>query len=148
MLVPTAEEKEEKSNLKNSNPKIGRPAKTDQEEQFKNHYMENRKKFELECELLVYIHQIFFEEIPTHPTNAKIDVSEIVRLFEVYDCMELYRILAKLNELYYKSSSLFPEEKLRYTSLIDVSYLMRQVKIERGDALNSYELVLLVLFFL
>ena len=24
---------------KNSNPKIGRPAKTDQEEQFKNHYL-------------------------------------------------------------------------------------------------------------
>lgn len=34
-----AEEKEEKSNTKNSNPKIGRPAKTDQEEQFKNHYL-------------------------------------------------------------------------------------------------------------
>lgn len=52
--------------------------------------------------------------------------------------MQLYRILAHLNELYYKSSSLFPEEKMRYTSLIDVSYLMRQVKIERGDAINSY----------
>lgn len=97
---------------------------------------------------MVYIHHIFFEEIPTHPTNNKIDVAEMVRLFEIYDCMPLYRVLAQLNELYYKSSSLFPEEKMRYTSLIDVSYLMRQVKIERGDTINSYELVLLVLFFL
>lgn len=62
--------------------------------------------------------------------------------------MEVFRILAKLNELYYKSSSLFPEEKLRYTSLIDIGYLMRQIKIERSDKINSYELCLLVLFFL
>jgi hypothetical protein len=43
--------------------------------------LENRKKFELECELLVYIHQIFFEEIPTHPTNNRVDVIEMVKLF-------------------------------------------------------------------
>ena len=70
-----AEEKDEKSNTKNNNPKIGRPAKTDQEEQFKNHYLDNRKKFELECELLVYIHQIFFDDIPTHPTNQRVAVN-------------------------------------------------------------------------
>lgn len=52
--------------------------------------------------------------------------------------MEVFQILAKVNELYYKSSSLFPEEKLRYTSLIDVSYLLRQIKITRGDKMNSY----------
>ena len=62
----------------------------------------------------------------------------MVRLFEMYDCMEVFRVLGKLNENYFKSSSLFPEEKLKYTSLIDVSYLMRQIRIERGNKINSY----------
>lgn len=59
--------------------------------------MENKKKFELECELLVYIHQIFFEEIPTHPTNNKVDSSEVLKLFIMYDCMGIYQILTKIN---------------------------------------------------
>jgi hypothetical protein len=62
--------------------------------------------------------------------------------------MSLYRTLAKLNEHYYKSSSMFPEEKLKYTSLIDVSYMMRQVRIENGNKISSYELILLIFFFL
>ena len=141
-------DKEDKSASKNNNPKIGRPAKTDQEEQFKSHYLENRKKFELECELLVYIHHIFFDEIPTHPTNQRASVGEMVRLFELYDCMPLYCILAQLNENYFKSSSMFPDEKLKYTSLIDVSYLMRQVRIDHGNKMSAYELILMVFFFL
>ena len=76
------------------------------------------------------------------------DSSEVLKLFIMYDCMEIYHILTKINELYFKSSSLFPEEKLRYTSLIDISYLMREIKIEHGDKVNSYELILLILFFL
>ena len=47
----------------------------------------------------------------------------------MYDCMGLYHTLAKLNENYFKSSSMFPEERLKYTSLIDVSYMMRQIRI-------------------
>ncbi len=66
----------------------------------------------------------------------------------MYGCLHIFRSLAKVNELYYKSSSLFPEEKLKYTSLIDIGYLMRQVKVDHGDKVNSYELVLIVLFFL
>ena len=76
------------------------------------------------------------------------DSSEVLKLFIMYDCMDIYHILTKINELYFKSSSLFPEEKLRYTSLIDISYLMREIKIEHGDKVNSYELILLILFFL
>ena len=43
---------------------------------------------------------------------------------------------------------MFPEERLKYTSLIDISYLIRQFRIERGNKISAYELILLVFFFL
>lgn len=97
---------------------------------------------------MVYIHHIFFEEIPTHPTNNRVGVSEMLKLFEAYECMGIFQSLAKLNELYFKSSSHFPEEKMRYTSIIDVCYMMRQVKLEHGNKLNSYQLIMVIFFFL
>ena len=96
----------------------------------------------------MYIHQIFFEEIPTHPTNARVDVEQMARLFHIYDCLPLYATLTHTNELYFKSSSLFPEDRLRYTSLIDANYLMREVRVRHGECITSYQLVLFLLFFL
>lgn len=131
-----------------SNSKIGRPTKTGQEEQFKRCYLDNRKKFELECELLVCIHELFFEEIPTHPVNYRVSVNEIFSLFQTYNCLPIYRTLLDVNELYFKNSSICPDERLRYTSIIDVCYMLKQVKQQLGRFLNCYSLILLVLFFL
>ena len=62
----------------------------------------------------------------------------MVKLFHIYDCMPLYTTLAQTNQLYFKSSSHFPEDRLRYTSLIDANYLMRQVRVQHGDRITSY----------
>lgn len=49
-------------------------------------------------------------------------------LFIKYDCLDVYKVLLGLNEKYFKNSQEYPEQKLKYTSVIDVAYMIRKVK--------------------
>jgi hypothetical protein len=85
---------------------------------------------------------------PTDSFNRRVRISYITALFERYKCEPIYEILLKLNEFYYKNSSVYPEDQLKYTSLIDIAYMFNQLKLKMGEKLRCVELVLTVLFFL
>jgi hypothetical protein len=69
-------------------------------------------------------------------------------LFVANSCEAIYRTLLKLNESYFKNSSHYPEEKLKYTSLIDVAYMFNAVRQEHGERMSSLRLLLIIFFYL
>jgi len=56
----------------------------------------------------VTIHENYFVEPSCDAHNRRVEIDYITALFEKYDCIEVYEVLLKLNEFYYKNSSIFP----------------------------------------
>ena len=53
-----------------------------------------------------------------------------------------------MNENYFKNSSYYPEDKLKYTSLIDVAYMCNAIKQKHGDKMSSTQMLLIIFFYL
>ena len=87
-------------------------------------------------------------EPPINPANKRVSIDYLTALFEKYDAIEVYEILLKINEFYYKNSSVFPVDKLKYTSLIDIAYMFKQLRLNLGTKLKGMHLILTVIFFL